>query len=182
MSSLYRPEFVAALVLFAKVSEAMAERGLPRPVLVGGAAVEFYSAGAMMTGDIDVCSPVQTELEEQLQRHGFVKPSGAGKLTRGWVHPDLGLGFEIVGAAPLDGNIDRSTLALVDMIDDDSAFTIISVEDLIADRMGQFASGTANDRLDQAKSLFMLHPNMDLEYLERRIREETMGDYGVEHL
>lgn len=32
----YRPEFKAALRMFAKVSEAMARRGYTRPVLVGG--------------------------------------------------------------------------------------------------------------------------------------------------
>jgi hypothetical protein len=37
----YRPAFEAALRMFAEVSEAMALRGLNRPVLVGGAAVEF---------------------------------------------------------------------------------------------------------------------------------------------
>ncbi|MFV0278866.1 MAG: hypothetical protein ACK5HY_17035 [Parahaliea sp.] len=38
--SIYRPEFEAALKLLARISEAMAARGLPRPTLVGGGAVE----------------------------------------------------------------------------------------------------------------------------------------------
>jgi hypothetical protein len=46
----WRPEFLAALRLLARVSEAMAARGLPRPVLVGGGAVEFYTGSALMTG------------------------------------------------------------------------------------------------------------------------------------
>ena len=40
--SAYRPEFEAALRLFARASEAMHARGLQRPVLVGGAAAELY--------------------------------------------------------------------------------------------------------------------------------------------
>ncbi len=59
---------------------------------------------------------------------------------------------------------------------------MISVEDLIADRMGQFASGTAADRFEQARLLLALHPDVDLDYLEHHIREETMGDYGVESI
>ena len=63
-------------------------------------------------------------------------------------------------------------------------------EDLIADRMGQFASGTARDRIDQARLLLALHPDADLVYLERPstssggtdLREETMGDHGVESI
>ncbi|WP_420605539.1 hypothetical protein [Novosphingopyxis sp.] len=180
--SIYRPEFEAALRLFARISEAMAMRGLSRPVLVGGAAVEFYSASAMMTGDFDLCSPIQVELEEEMQRHGFVRPSGPGKLTRGWIHPNLKLGFEIVGSVPMDGNIAKDRLALVDYFAVGDAFVIVSVEDLIADRMGQYTSGTAADRLDQARALFALHPELDLDYLDRRIHEETMGDHGIEAL
>lgn len=176
----YRPEFEAALRLLARISEALAARGLPRPILVGGGAAEYFSGSALMTGDIDLCSPIQPELEAEMRGQGFVKPSGPGKSTRGWIHPDLGLGFEIVADVPMDGNIDRARLLLIEDIAPGAAFAIISVEDLIADRMGQYASGTARDRLDQARVLLQLHPDADRVYLERRIREETFGDHGVE--
>jgi hypothetical protein len=39
--SAYRPEFEAALRLFARVSSAMTARVHPAPILVGGAAVEL---------------------------------------------------------------------------------------------------------------------------------------------
>ena len=55
----YRSAFEAALHMFAEISEAMARQGLSRPVLVGGAAVEFYTLGAINTGDFDLCSPIQ---------------------------------------------------------------------------------------------------------------------------
>lgn len=182
MTSPYRPEFEAALRLFARVSEAMSRSGLSRPILVGGAAVEYYSASALMTGDFDICTALQGEFEAELQRHGFVKPSGPGQLSRGFVHPDLKLGFEVVGSAPLDGKVDRDHIILVDDVAEGAGFAVIAVEDLIADRMGQFASGTAQDRLDQARQLFALHPDIDLDYLERRVRFETAGDYGIEIL
>jgi hypothetical protein len=67
-------------------------RGLPRPILVGGAATEFYSGSAIMTGDVDLTSPVQAEVEEELLRLGFSKPLGFGHTPLGWVHPDLQLG------------------------------------------------------------------------------------------
>jgi hypothetical protein len=178
----YRPAFEAALALFARISEAMMERDLPRPVLVGGAAAEFYSVSALTTGDFDICSIAQPELEEEMQRFGFVRPSGAGRSLRGWVHPDLGLGFEVVADVPMDGNVDAAHIRLVRPIGETALFRIISVEDLIADRMGQYASGTARDRIDQARLLLALHPNVDIDYLERRIREESMGDYGIEDI
>src|SRR5688572_11708180 len=100
-TSPWRPEFVAALRLLGKVSEAMEGRGLSRPVLVGGGAVEFYTGSAVMTGDIDLISPIQPELEEEMRRLGFARPAGSGKSLRGWVHPELGLGFEVVGSSPM---------------------------------------------------------------------------------
>lgn len=180
--SLYRPEFEAALRLLARISEAMAARGLPRPVLVGGAAVEYYSGSAIATGDFDLCSLAQDELHEEMRRHGFVKPSGPGKSTRGWVHPDFRLGFEIVGDMPMDGSVDRDHILLVEDVAPGLSFAIISVEDLIADRMGQYASGTARDRIDQARLLLRLHPEADPEYLDRRIREESSGDHGIDDI
>ncbi len=177
----YRPEFEAALRLLAQASEAMVARGLPRPILVGGAAVEYYSGSAIATGDFDLCSPVQAELEEELQRLGFIRPSGPGKATRGWIHPTFRLGFEIVANFPMEGSVAPSHLLLIDLMPGQS-FVVISVEDLIADRMGQYASGTAPDRIDQARALFRLHPDVDRAYLDRRIREESFGDHGIEDL
>lgn len=180
--SAYRPEFEEALRLFARASEAMHHRGFQRPVLVGGAAAEFYSASALTTGDFDICTLRQDELEEELLKLGFVRPSGTGISLKGWVHPELGLGFEVVAGVPMDGNVDAARIRLVQPEDESALFRIISVEDLIADRMGQYASGSARDRLAQARTLLALHPDADMNYLERRIREESMGDYGVEDL
>jgi hypothetical protein len=159
----------------------MKTRGLPAPVLVGGAAVEIYSRGAINTGDFDMVTPWQAELEEELQRLGFVRPTGRGMATRGWIHPDLNLGFEIVSDTLLDGAADRHRVKLIDLGEDGTA-AVISVEDMIADRMGQYGSGTAPDMLEQARRLFALHGDADRDYMERRIRHESSGDYGVEDL
>jgi hypothetical protein len=179
--SIYRPEFEDALRLFARVSEGMKARGLIAPVLVGGAAVEIYSNSAINTGDFDIVTPSQGEFEEELQRHGFVRPSGPGKATRGWVHPDIALGFEVVSSSLLDGMADRERVRLISLGEDGSV-AVISLEDMIADRMGQYASGTARDMLQQAKTLFDLYPDADINYMDTRIQFETAGDHGVNSL
>jgi hypothetical protein len=178
----WRPEFSNALKLLARVSAAMDRRGLPRPVLVGGGAVEFYSGSALMTGDIDVTSPVQPELEDELRKAGFVRPSGPGKLLRGWVHPELGFGLEVVADSPMNGAAEPARFLLVRPIDDHDFFRIISVEDLIADRVAQFASGAAREMLAQALVLFDLYADLDRDYLDARIRNETGGEHGIQIL
>jgi hypothetical protein len=182
MTSPWRPEFVAALRMLARASEGIARRGLQRPVLVGGGAVEFYTGSAIMTGDIDLTIVAQPELEEELQKLGFLRPTGPGKSTRGWVHPELGFGFEVVGSSPMGGSVPVERLVMVKAIPGEPELVVIGIEDIIADRMGQYASGTARDMILQARALFELNFDMDIDYLDSRIREETVGDHGVEDL
>ncbi|WP_420137987.1 hypothetical protein [Sphingomonas sp.] len=181
MTSPYRPEFEAGLVALARVGERMRARGCLLPVLVGGGAVEIYSNSAIMTGDFDLSTARQDVFEQALLAEGFIRPSGPGVATRGWIHPDLKLGFEVVSDRLLDGNADRDRVRRI-TIDGAGEIAVIAVEDIIADRMGQYASGTARDMFDQAKALFRLYPDADRIYMERRIREETAGDHGIDAL
>jgi hypothetical protein len=181
MQTAYRPEFEAALRLFARISEAVKARGFLAPVLVGGAAVEIYSLSAINTGDFDISTGVQDVFEEELQRHGFIRPSGSGMATRGWIHPELKLGFEVVSDTLLDGMADRDRVQLIDT-GSGASVAIISLEDIIADRMGQYASNTAPMMFAQAKQLFDLYPDADLVYMDTRIRYETAGEHGIDAL
>ncbi|WP_017669147.1 hypothetical protein [Sandarakinorhabdus sp. AAP62] len=175
--SLWRPQFDAALTVLAEVSDAVAAQGFPRPVLVGGAAAELYSGSAIATGDFDLVAIRQDVVEAALQARGFVKPSGPGLLTRGWVHPDLALGFEIVADTLMDGHADRDRIRLF-AVNSGEKLAVIPIEDLIADRVAQYHSGTASEMLEQARLLSRLAEHLDEDYLERRIREETGGDHG----
>jgi hypothetical protein len=159
----------------------MTERGFAAPILVGGGAVELYTASAITTGDFDLVTARQEEFEVILRELGFTKPGGLGHTQLGWVHPTLSLGFEVVSSSLYDGMADRDRILLFEL-EEDGAAAIVSIEDMIADRMGQFASGTAPEMLDQARSLFILHRAADLDYMDRRIRYETGGDYCVEDL
>lgn len=178
-SSPYRPVFEAALRLLARVSRAVAARGALPPVLVGGGAVELFTASAIATGDLDLSIVRDDVLGDELQSAGFIRPSGPGSLTRGWIHPTLGLGIEVVSDRLLDGNADRNRVRVVSL-EPDGEIHVIGVEDLIADRAGQYASGTAPEMLAQARVLFGLYPDADRPYLDSRIREETAGSYGID--
>lgn len=177
----WRPEFEAALRLFARVSEALRRQGLEAPVLVGGAAAELYSGSAIMTGDFDVVGGSQRAFEEALVAEGFAPPVGPGHTFTGMVHPKLGFGFELVSSVLLGGAAERERVRLFEL-GQDGRIAVIAVEDMIADRMGQFASGSAPEMFGQAHILFTLSADLDLDYLDRRIREETIGDHGLSTL
>ena len=179
--SFWRPQFSAALAKLAEVSSTLDDRGYRPPILVGGGAVELYTQGAINTGDFDLVTSQQPELESVLAECGFIRPSGPGIATRGWIHPALMLGFEIVGSRLLDGLASHDRIRVIE-IGEEGAIAVIDVEDLIADRMGQYASGSAPEMLGQAQALFRLSKGLDLQYMDHRIREETSQTYGVQDL
>ena len=174
-----RRDVETALRFLARATERLLDAGYDAPVLVGGGAVELFSNSLIATGDFDISTPRQSEFEEALRMLGFVKPSGVGSATRGWMHPDFRLGFEVVSSTLLDGLADRRRLVRLDLGDDGRAY-VLSIEDMIADRMGQFASGTAAEMREQARVLLALHTDVDRDYLDRRIKEETSGDLGIQ--
>jgi hypothetical protein len=82
----------------------------------------------------------------------------------------------------MGGSADAARIRLVQPAGESARFRVLCVEDLIADRMGQYASGSAPEMRGQARALLRLFSDVDRDYLERRIREETVGDYGIEDI
>ena len=94
-----------------------------RPVLVGGAAVELFTAGAYTTGDIDLVGTVPAPVANALTSEGFVR-SG-----RHWVHEAAQVYLEFPSAALARG--ERSVRLSVRGCD----VVAISPEDLLAERL-----------------------------------------------
>jgi hypothetical protein len=67
------------------------------PLCGKGAGGELYTQGAINTGDFDLVTSQQTEHEAVPAEYVFIRTSGPGIATRGWIHPALVLGFEVVG-------------------------------------------------------------------------------------
>jgi hypothetical protein len=90
---------------------------------------------------------------------------------------------EVVSGSLFEGRSDLNRVLLVD-IAEGKAVAIAPIEDLIADRMGQYVSTASRvpEMLDQATKLLLLADSLDETYLERRIREETLGELGLEVL
>ena len=150
------------LEVAAIVSEAVAPLGI-RPVVVGGLAVAYWTAGAYRTGDIDVVMPYLPEIEEQLAGLGFTRKG------RFWILPDrvfleapgstLATGEEAVEAELPTGGIVR----------------ILSAEDMLVGRLHEFVATGHSDALGQALMLMEV-PELDRVRLERRTADEGLAE------
>lgn len=175
----FRPEYIEALDLIARASDRVVEMGGMRPIVVGGAAVEFYTGGAIASGDFDLVAIRDDLLAHALAEQGFKRPTIG--LLRGWVHPGLLIGVECVGDVLMDGKADRQKCRLVDVSGHRAEFT--PLEDIIADRMAQHeADPMRDDMKGQAVAIYRLADELDRDYLEKRIRDETAGRLGVKEL
>ena len=97
---------VRAMKLAGIVTTLFRERGVPL-VVVGGSAVEFYTEGGYMSGDIDFCrrslrGPSLREIGDVL------KPLGAKGMGRSW--QVCGLFVDILGIAEMESGKDCRTL------------------------------------------------------------------------
>lgn len=178
----FRHEYTKALELLAQACEALHMQGFERPVLVGGAAVEFYTNSDVVSGDFDVITPHQKALEVELLKLGFTRPDHPGQLHRGVHHPEFLIGVEVVSGQVFDGLSDCDRHTIIDLAT--GKIEVISAEDIIADRMGQYNSAPNGvpEMLEQARYVYNLAEIQDLEYLDRRIREETANDFGLSEM
>lgn len=65
----------------------------------------------------------------------------------------------------MGGRVPNSALVLTQVMPSEPEMVVLSVEDMIADRMGQYASGTAREMLGQARALYALPISFDRDYL-----------------
>lgn len=176
----FTPEFVEALRLIGSAMEEVRTAGRQCPVLVGGAALELWTTGRYVSGDFDLVVVDPTPMESALLARGFRREDRPGHLLRGLYHPELDLGVEFVSGRLFDGNADVARLRLV-TIGPDSRVLVIPVEDVIADRLGQYVANPAGSRalLRQAVLAWSLADEIDRAYLDARIRTETIDTFDL---
>ncbi len=78
------------------------------PILVGGGALEYYTAGGYATTDMDLALPVAAEVDAAFADLGFTKEG------RYWYNDELDLLFEAPAPAGLPGEDSPRTTAEVD--------------------------------------------------------------------
>lgn len=93
------------------------------PVLVGGAAVELYTGGGYVTGDVDLVGFVPKEVAATFNAAGFVRKG------RHWLHEAGQVFIEFPGETLREGE-QRARLRVGDL-----EVTVVGIEDALADRL-----------------------------------------------
>jgi len=149
------------------------ETGAP-PVLVGGAAAAIRTGGQFMSSDLDVVAGDERAFARAMAATGFVAETRTGREADDWYHPGFpAYAVDRVSGSYFGGRGDPARLLRL-VVRDYAALVIPSVEDLIADRLGQYATASCRDesRLLQARALLSLAHKIDPDYLVRRIEDE----------
>ena len=134
-----------------------------RPVLVGGAAVEIYTRSAYTTFDLDFIAAETEELAPTMRALGFERQG------RHWVQRALGVVVEFPGTTLAPAKAESMEV-------DGRRLSVISVEDLIVDRLASWKHWGWEPDGAAAVLLLALHPRRDRRRLERRARQEEVLD------
>lgn len=168
------PEYLAALGPLADAFAAYEAKTGRTAVLVGGAAAAIHTDGAFMSADFDVVAGDDIAFDDAMNAAGFVDDEKAIHGQGGWYHPEHPqFAVEQVSNGYFDGRGEKSRCLKI-MVHDDAAIVLPAIEDMIADRLAQHeVAGADASMLQQAKALYALASDLDIDYLYRRIVEEA---------
>ena len=144
------------------------------PVLVGGGALEFYTAGGYATHDMDLALPHGPDVDAAFAAMGFRKEG------RFWYQADLDLLFEAPAPAGLPGEDAPRTEVEVEGL----RIVVIGVEDLLIDRLRAWVHWKSDEDGRWTRRLAHLYAHrLDWRYLRQRTNdtpEEAEGLRQVE--
>lgn len=135
------------------------------PVLVGGGAVEFYTVGAYSTGDIDLVAPSGKDISNRLGLLGFQR------IGKNWVNEEAGIFLEFPSSS-LGADEDYNEIDI-----GGGRIRIISIEDLIIDRLNAFKWWSST--VDGVNALLLLNSrilNVDTDLLEAKVKINDLTD------
>jgi len=152
------------LAFVALLSHGAEALGYSAPVIVGGHAVEFWTAGDYPTVDIDLAGASEP-INEILSRWGFRRQG------RHWFDEALGIVVEVPAAAL--ANAQRERVVSVDM--GGIRAHVLGVEDLIIDRLNACVHWKDDESCLWAVSLLRVARDLDADYLRDRASEEDVS-------
>ncbi len=148
------------LLALGLLTKALAPHGI-EPVLVGGGALEFYTAGGYATADIDLALPSGPEVDNAFAELGFTKEG------RYWVRDDLELLFEAPAPSGLPGEDASRTEVQVEGL----RVVVLGIEDLLLDRLRAWVHWQSSEDERWARRLALLYADrIDWQYLRDRTK------------
>jgi hypothetical protein len=153
------------LAFVAVLSSAVEALGWPPPFVVGGNAVEFYTAGGYTTVDIDLAGASEP-VAQVLESWGFAREG------RHWHEPKLGLVVEVPGSTLSDEQRARAVVLRIGS----STASIIGIEDLIVDRLAACKHWKHAESCIWAARLLVAAVDLDLGYLRQEAEAADVTD------
>ncbi len=152
------------LAFVALLSRGVETLGYAAPVIVGGHAVEFWTAGDYPTVDIDLAGASEP-IGEILSRWGFRREG------RHWFDEALGIVVEVPTAGL--AAVQRERTVSVDM--GGIRAYVLGMEDLIIDRLDACVHWKDEESCLWAVSLLRVGRDLDLSYVRDRASEEDVS-------
>lgn len=142
-------------------------------ILVGGEAIDLYTAGNFSTSDIDLVVDNKAITERLLNRFGF------GKQGNGlWLNVDLNIVVQVIDQS-YSGDPDRLKSFKVKNYE----LRVAAPEDLIQNRLYSAKFWKSNPQRDMEESIALLKifaDTIDNVYLDRIAKENDIVDYLAE--
>jgi|SRR6056297_687419 len=154
------------------LSQSVIEKGYPAPIIVGGEAVEIYTNGQYTTGDIDIKGNLSC-IAEILEHAGFHRNHGV------FYHSELDLAIDWLGGN-LEQGEEAENRAINIKVREKLYIRVISVEDLIVDRLCAAKFWADKESEQWAKILWEVKSDLDMGYLLKRASEEDVEDITKE--
>lgn len=149
-------------------SNKLKEKGVDA-ILVGGEAIDIYTAGTFATSDIDLVVNNRAVTEKLLNKFGFRKEDNGL-----WFNRDLNIVIQVI-ADSYSGDTAKVRIFKVKEYE----LQIAAPEDLIVNRLYSMKAWKSNPQLDfeQAVSLLRLNPaTIDNEYLDSLAEKNGVVD------
>jgi len=139
-------------------------------ILVGGEAIDLYTAGNFSTSDIDLVVDNKAITERLLNRFGF------GKQGNGlWFNSDLNIVVQVIDQS-YSGDPDRLKKFKVKNYE----LRVAAPEDLIQNRLYSAKFWKSNPQRDMEESIALLQifaDSIDNSYLDKLAKENDIVDY-----
>ena len=134
-------------------------------IIVGGSAIEVYTRGRYVSGDIDIVGP-KKQLGEVLEEWGF---RNEGRL---WHRADWGIAVDVV-SSEYTGDLARTRQITTPF----GPIRIAAIEDLLVKRLASAKHWRIPADVEQALLLALGYPDeIDWSYVEVRAKEYHVSD------